>query len=179
MSIDYDNINLRQQLFAFRNGLVAEKLRKSGDPHDIILGCLLPDIALIAKDFQPNSELAQALWNDKRHRECRLISTMLYPPELMDETTAMQWCHDVENQEVADILCLKLLRHVSSARQLWRKLVQEDNELIQYTGYRLLLNLLHNHKENPTQEIYNEITCRIERASAILKPVLLQILEEV
>ena len=53
MGIDNDNKNLRQRLFAFRNGPVAEQLRKSGDPHDIIFGCLLPDMAQIAKDFYP------------------------------------------------------------------------------------------------------------------------------
>ena len=39
---------IRKEFFAFRNGIVADKLRKAGDPHSMIMGCLLVDISGIA-----------------------------------------------------------------------------------------------------------------------------------
>ena len=35
---------IRKEFFAFRNGIIANKLRDAGDPHAIIMGCLLVDI---------------------------------------------------------------------------------------------------------------------------------------
>ena len=39
---------IRKEFFAFRNGIIADKLRKAGDPHTMIMGCLLVDISSIA-----------------------------------------------------------------------------------------------------------------------------------
>ena len=54
---------IRKEFFAFRNGIVADKLRKAGDPHGMIMGCLLVDIAAIAgrvqeaiKDIDPRKD---------------------------------------------------------------------------------------------------------------------------
>ena len=39
---------IRKEFFAFRNGIIADKLRKAGDPHGMIMGCLLVDVQGIA-----------------------------------------------------------------------------------------------------------------------------------
>ena len=169
-------IKIRQELFAFRNGVVAEQIRRTGDPHTIILGCLLPDIMQIAKQFTPSADLASALWMAKKHRECRMIATMLYPAENFDIDTAIAWAHDVETTEIADILCLKLLRHATCATSLWKSLLLSDSELVQYTGLRLLVNLMNSGKITPSIELKSQL--HEISATGIMKPVMAQISEE-
>ena len=66
---------IRKEFFAFRNGIVADKLRKAGDPHGMIMGCLLVDVQGIAARFREsidNAEqlaaIASELWNDTNSR---------------------------------------------------------------------------------------------------------------
>ena len=140
---------IRKEFFAFRNGIIADKLRKAGDPHHMIMGCLLVDIIGIVSrarecigDMAQMEAIASELWSDTNSRECRLAAPMLYPAESMTPDLAPQWCGSVETTEVADNLCHKLLRHLDFADALFRQLITQDQPLIKYTGYRLLLNLI-------------------------------------
>lgn len=141
MEIVKELSDIKKSFFGFRNGIVSSSLRNAGDPHRYIMGCLLPDIAQIARNYTPSVQLAECLWNEKQHRECRLAATMLYPIAELDFDTARNWCCDVETHEVADVLCMKLLRHYNRAQELAWMLLGEDNLMHQYTGLRLLTNL--------------------------------------
>ena len=176
---------MRKEFFAFRNGIVADKLRKAGDPHSVIMGCLLVDIQGIAKRFRENIDdmeqlvaIANELWSDTNSRECRLAAPMLYPAELMTLEDALQWCETVETIEVADNLCHKLLRHISDADSLFRQLIVEEHPLVKYTGYRLLLNLLLMGKVQPTISLRAVVKTEANQAQAPLKSLLKDILEE-
>jgi len=136
---------LRKQFFAYRNGIVAQKLRQAGDPHTSIMGCLLADISSVVSHI-PNqcdrAQLAQELWQHTESRECRLAAPMIMPHASMPISMAQLWCQSVETTEVADVLCHRLLRHLPYACYLCKELVHDEHTLVQYTGYRLMLNLL-------------------------------------
>lgn len=176
---------IRKEFFAFRNGIIADKLRKAGDPHSIIMGCLLVDVQGIASRLREsiNSDdqlatIATELWNDTNSRECRLAAPMLYPTELMTLELALQWCHTVETVEVADTLCHKLLRHLDGSDALFRHLIVDEKPLIKYTGYRLLLNLLLLGKVQPTPQLKAAIQAQASTAQPPLNSLLKNILEE-
>ena len=161
---------IRKEFFAFRNGIVADKLRKAGDPHTMIMGCLLVDVQAIVQrqreaidDAQTLKALALELWNDTNSRECRLAAPMLYPAELMTLEQALQWCLSVETIEVADNLCHKLLRHIAEADALFRQLIADERPLVKYTGYRLLLNLLLLGKVQPSVSLRTIVENENER----------------
>ena len=69
--------NIRHQFFAFRNGIVADALRKQFD-YRMIFGLQIPQIAEIARQYTPSSELAETLWAEKGNRESRLLATYLF-----------------------------------------------------------------------------------------------------
>ena len=174
---------LRKEFFAFRNGIVADKLRKAGDPHSMIMGCLLVDIMNIAQqqheiinDNETLKTLAQELWNDTNSRECRLAAPMLYPAEEMSQEQATQWCQTVETVEIADNLCHKLLRHLPEADDLFRRLIADERPLMKYTGYRLLNNLLMLSKVEPNEQL--KAIVEAEQAQGPLAILLKDILEE-
>ena len=176
---------IRKEFFAFRNGIVADKLRKAGDPHSMIMGCLLVDVVGIAQraretvgDKGQLAAIASELWRDTNSRECRLAAPILYPAEAMNLEQALQWCRTVETVEIADNLCHKLLRHIPDADALFRQLVSDENPLIRYTGYRLLLNLLLLGKVHPTPSLRAIVEVQTATATPYLNQLLKDILEE-
>ncbi len=176
---------IRKEFFAFRNGIVAEKLRLAGDPHPVIMGCLLVDIQGIAArtreaigDAEQLAAIASELWSDTNSRECRLAAPMLYPPELMTAEKALQWCETVETVEVADNLCHKLLRHLPDADALFRLLIAHDSTLVKYTGYRLMLNLLLMGKLHLTEQLQIIVNNEARQAQGPLSSLLKDIQEE-
>ena len=170
--------DIRKDFFAYRNGIIAEQLRAAGDPHTMILGCQLADIIAITSRYEKNATLAQELWNDEKHRECRMAATMLYPAEEFKMETAIAWCHSVESVEIADVLCHRLLRHLPYALELWKQLLACDKKLVQYTAWRLLLNLLIMNRIEKTDELRSIVEKELETAQPPLRQVLESIAEE-
>ena len=176
---------IRKEFFAFRNGIVADTLRKAGDPHGMIMGCLLVDIIGIASRFRTDiydkeqlMAIASELWSDTNSRECRLAAPMLYPAEEMSLELAITWCESVETVEVADNLCHKLLRHIPEADSLFRLLIAQENPRMNYTGYRLLLNLLLLGKVQPNASLKAIVDTEAAQAEQPLKSLIKDILEE-
>ena len=176
---------IRREFFAFRNGIVADKLRKAGDPHTMIMGCLLGDIMGIAQracesigDERLMIAIADELWNDTNSRECRLAAPMLYPAAQMTVEKALQWCSSVETIEVADNLCHKLLRHIDGSDALFRQLIVDERPLVKYTGYRLLLNLVLTGKVQPSASLRAIVENEAAQAHGPLAGLLKDMLED-
>ena len=169
---------IKKEFFAYRNGIIAEQLRAAGDPHTMIMGCQLADVIAIAEHYEKSAELAQALWNDVNHRECRMAATMLYPTENFDIETAVAWCQSVESVEIADVLCHRLLRHLPYAKVLWEQLIACDKKLVRYTAWRLLLNLLIMNRIEESDELCSIVDKELETAQPPLRQVLESIAEE-
>ena len=169
---------LRKAFFAHRNGVVADTLRAAGDPHPFIMGCQLTDIVAIASNYVPDAEVAQTLWNDSDHRECRMAAIMLYPVEEFTMETALEWCRSVESAEIADVLCHHLLRKLPYASSLVERLLADEALLVRYTALRLLLNLLLMGKVQPTNALRLRLLEEQARGEALLQPLLESLLEE-
>lgn len=169
---------IRLALFARRNGVVADALRTAGDPHELIMGCPLSDIIAVARELEPSAELAEALWADTKHRECRLLAPMLYPIESCDEATALRWCHEVLTEEEADVLCHRLLRHLDCAVALMESLLKETPLLLRYTAFRLMLNLAMLHRFELNETMRELIKQEIDLTHSKSMPQLLNCLLE-
>lgn len=96
---------------AYRNGIVADVYRKAGiSCYSIIFGLNLPQLKEIAAEAGKDAELAQELWDDTHVRESRLLSTWLWPadmitPELIDRLT-----RESQTKEERDYIALNLTR---------------------------------------------------------------------
>ena len=170
--------SIRKEFFAYRNGIVAEQLRAAGDPHEVIMGCQLADVIAIAARYEKSAMLAQELWNDAKHRECRMAAPMLYPCEQMTMDTALQWAQSVESVEIADVLCHRLLRHLDYAPQLWEQLQHSNAPLVQYTAWRLLLNLVLMNRIEKTPRLLTLVEQQLLTATPPLLAVLQSLHEE-
>ena len=108
---------IKQQFFAFRNGILADALRKQG-PYEIIFGLQIPQIAEIARSLTPSMELARTLWEDSKVRESRLLATYLFPVEEIDLEKALSLSSEANTVEEADMLAFRLLKRLPFASSL-------------------------------------------------------------
>ncbi|MFG6382059.1 MAG: DNA alkylation repair protein [Muribaculum sp.] len=133
---------VKHRLYAMRNGAVADYMRRMGAPYRIIFGVNLPHLSEIASETAPSQELARQLWANSSTRESMLLAPMIFPREEMDINTAREWATSAPTAEVADILCMKLLKHMPFARVLADELIVSDDDMNRYTALRLMFNLL-------------------------------------
>ena len=148
---------VKQRLYAMRNGIVADSLRKAGCPHRMIFGVNLPQLVGVASEFEPSAALADELWADKSLRESRLTAAMLYPVEELDRKRAGEMINDIMWQEEADILCFKLLRKTDFAAQLAADLCESEFPLKRYAGLRLWFNIVGKHPSEALAAAENEL----------------------
>lgn len=134
--------NIKRKFYALRNGIVADTLRKAGDPHQIIFGLTLPQIKEVADSVGVDIALAEVLWKNKTTRESRLLAPMLYGHDAVSPEQARVMFEDVMCVEEADILCHRLLRHLPFAMGLVADYIASEISLERYTALRLLFNFV-------------------------------------
>ena len=116
---------IKHEFLAFRNGVVADTLRKAGLPFGVIYGLQLPQLRKIAEDVssdvaEPTARkaLSLKLIADTNVRESRILGFALMPPELLSKKEALQLCNSILSREEADLLPFLLLRKTDYISQL-------------------------------------------------------------
>lgn len=118
---------IKHLFFTYRNGAVADTLRRYGVPHKTIFGLDVPRLAEIARGQTPSVELADRLWADRDVRESRLLAAYLYPPQEVDMDKAMALARDVRTQEEADMLAFRLFKRLTYAGELLARLAADES----------------------------------------------------
>ncbi|MDE5919224.1 MAG: DNA alkylation repair protein [Duncaniella sp.] len=157
---------VKRRFFAMRNGIVADTLRRTMPEYKMVFGLNIPQIADIARETGISRALAEELWADRRTRESMLMAPMIFPIEELDAPTAGRMMDEVVTPEVADILCHRLLRHHPDARRLAMERVASPDDLVRYTAFSLLFNLLPDRAEEvkPFAEAEFSSACPLTRA---------------
>lgn len=160
---------VKRRFFAMRNGDLAQQMTERGAKYRINFGLNLPQISEIARDFLPGgkehtvcddgstpltadfnmADFSRRLRDNISTRESMLIAPMLFPVKQLTEEEALGWARSVPTPEVADVLCLKLLRNYHDASRLVEMLSGDSEPLPRYVALRLALNLLQSGKLSP------------------------------
>lgn len=109
---------IKQRFFCFRNGIVAEALRRGGYPQKVIFGLELPRIAEIARECGTDAALARALWEDAEVRESRLLAAYLFDPAALTEDEALALAAGVRTPEEADMLAFRIFKRMPDAHAI-------------------------------------------------------------
>lgn len=129
------------------NGVVSQSMRQKGVDYKINWGVSLPDLQKMAQQYGKCYKLAAALWQENI-RECKILATLIMPPEEMDKTLAEQWVGDINSQDLAEMACFNLFQHLQQAADLSYQWMNSDREIEQMCGY-LILSRLFMKGENP------------------------------
>lgn len=166
---------IKRRLYAMRNGIVSDALRKGGLGYKMVFGLNLPQIAEIAAEIEPDRELAETFWADKRTRESLLFAPMIYPRDEMTRSRALEMLNEAPTVEVIDVLCHRLLRHLPFAMEVAVDAVGSDAEMVRYGGFRLMFNLLYTYRGELRPYIEAELA---SGGSELTLPICRTMLEE-
>ena len=156
---------IKGKLRLFMNGVLSQSLREKGLKYRLIFGVELPRLKAIAADYEPNHDLAQALWKEDI-RECKILAAYLQPADSFDSELADFWMESVNNTELADYLCMALLRHLPYASQKAFQWMASENRMEAYTGFRLMAHLFSIHGTKMNERSSNEF---LDQAQAALQ----------
>lgn len=143
--MDYNKMQeVKREIYALRNGIVADALRKGGSPYRYIMGVNLPQLCEIAARHGYDATLASALRADTLSRESQLLAPLLTDPARLTEADGEAWLRGSSSREATDVLCLKLLRHHPAAMEMALACLADDvtDGAVRYGGIRLLWNLV-------------------------------------
>lgn len=144
MTTGYNKMQgIKREIYAMRNGIVADTLRRAGSPYRFIMGVNLPQLKEIAARHGYDAELATELRKDRACRESQMLAPMLVDPAGIDVEAAMEWISGAADREAIDILCHSLLRHSPTPFNIAQRTLAPDvaDPLTRYAGIRLLWNV--------------------------------------
>lgn len=149
----------------FMNGVLSQSLREKGLQYRLIFGIELPRIKEIAAQYEPNHELAQALWKEDI-RECKILAAYLQPVESFYPEIADIWVEQIHNSELADYVCMALFRRLPYASQKAFQWIASGERMTMYIGFRLMTHLFTTLGTEMNERSCNEF---IDQAQAVLQ----------
>jgi len=134
-------LDIKKELRASMNGILSARMREAGAPYKLVFGVELPRLQSIANEFQPSRQLAQELWNENI-RECKLLATMLMPPQDFLPEMADIWVDEIPTAEVAQVLCMHLLSKEPWCAVVAFEWIASPSPMRQLCGFLCIARLL-------------------------------------
>lgn len=123
------------------NGVASHSMREKGLDYHLNWGVSFIDLKKMAAEYDKDLHLAIALWKENI-RECKILATLLMPPEEMTSDLAELWMEQTDSQEIAEMLAFNLLQYVDEAPEWAFKWIASGETYHQITGYAILSRLL-------------------------------------
>lgn len=137
------NERLKEIKRSFRlkmDGAASRSMREKGLDYKLNWGVGLPELKAMAQEYGKDYDLAIALWKEDI-RECKILATLMMPPERLLPEVVDIWMEQTPSQEIAEWAAVNLYQHLDYAPMLAFKWISSDKELPQICGYQLLARL--------------------------------------
>ena len=145
---------IKQSFRQMMDGAVAKSMRDKGLDYKLNWGATVPRLRAMADEMGQDYDLAIALWKEDV-RECKLLATMLMPPDRMLPEVCDIWMEQVPSQEVAEQLAFNLWQHLPYAANKAFRWIASDQEYYQLCGFHVLTRLFMQGQE-PNERGINE-----------------------
>lgn len=141
-------LDIKKELRANMNGVASAAMRQTDD-YRVNWGIELPRVKMIADEFAPSRELAQALWNE-RVRECKILACMLMPTEDFSSELCDVWVEEIRTEEIAQMFCLYLMPRLPFASVKAFEWIASESTMLQNCGYLTLCHLMRKYELSPS-----------------------------
>ena len=131
---------IKQSFRLFMDGTTSRSMAQKGMGYKINWGVPFHELRKMAVPYAPNYELAIELWKENI-RECKIMATLIMPPERMLPELVDVWTEQPLQQEMAEMLAFNLLQHVDFAPALAYQWMASDRMDRQMCAYQLLARL--------------------------------------
>ena len=165
---------IKQSFRLMMDGAVAQSMRDKGLNYHLNWGATLPrlqakadEIRLMVNDsrFMVNDSslptLHSSLYNlsialyKENVRECKILASMLMPPDEVLPEVIDIWQEQIPSQEIAEQLAFNLYQHLPFAAEKAYQWIASDKEYDQLCGFHVLSRLFMNGQE-PNERGINE-----------------------
>lgn len=151
---------IKQSFRLVMNGPASQSMREKGLKYKLNWGVPVPTLKAMAKDYGKNYDLAIELFKEDI-RECKILATMIMPPERMLPEIIDVWMEQTTQNEIAEQLAFNLLQYLDYAPMLAFEWIATDKPIYKLTGYHLLSWLFMKGKE-PDERGINEFLDQVE-----------------
>ena len=131
---------IKKSFFLRMDGTASRSMREKGLDYKINWGVSIPDLRKMADEYGKDYALAIELWKENIG-ECKILATMMMPPEQMLPEIVELWMEQTSSQEIAEMAAFNLYQHLEYAPVLAFQWIAGDNEAEQICGYNLLARL--------------------------------------
>ena len=155
---------IKQSFRQMMDGSVAQSMRDKGLNYHLNWGATLPRLKAKAEEIKAMFnvsclmfnvyDLAIALWKENI-RECKILATMLMPPEKMLPEVCDIWMEQMPSQEIAEQAAFNLWQYLPYAPEKAYQWIASDQEYYQLCGFHILSRLFMNGQE-PNERGINE-----------------------
>lgn len=145
---------IKQSFRQMMDGSVAQSMRNKWVNYHLNWGATLPRLREKADSIGKNYHLAIALWKENV-RECKILATMLMPPDEMLPEVVDIWMEQTDTLEIAEQAAFNLYQYLPYAPEKAYGWLASPVELYQITGYHILSRLFYR-KMEPNERGINE-----------------------
>ena len=180
---------IKQSFRLMMDGAVAQSMRDKGLNYHLNWGATIPRLQVKADELKlksqsskfkvQSSKLAIELWKENV-RECKILATMLMPPdEILPEVVDI-WQEQIPSQEIAEQLAFNLYQHLPFAAEKAYQWIASDKEYDQLCGFHVLSRLFMNGQEpneRGINEYLDEALCALQGPFPSVRKAALQSLQ--
>lgn len=123
------------------NGMVSQSMREKGMEYKLNFGIEYPRIKEIAAGYEPDHELAQALWKENI-RECKILAGLLQPADTFYQEIADIWIEGMDYPELVEYTVMNLFQRLPYASEVVFRWMADEREMFQLCGFLLMARLL-------------------------------------
>lgn len=132
---------IKSKLRLYMNGMISQSMRDKGMDYKLNFGIEYPRIKEIAAEYEPNHDLAQALWKENI-RECKIMAGLLQPVDSFHQDIAEIWIEDIHYPELAEYTVMNLFQHLPYASEVIFPWMADEREYFQVCGFLLTARLI-------------------------------------
>lgn len=132
---------IKSKLRLYMNGMISQSMRDKGMDYKLNFGIEYPRIKEIAAEYEPNHDLAQALWKENI-RECKIMAGLLQPVDSLYQDIAEIWIEDIHYPELAEYTVMNLFQHLPYASEVIFPWMADEREYFQVCGFLLTARLI-------------------------------------
>jgi len=159
MNIDGNNLaqrvkDIKQSFRLIMDGATAQSMRQKGVEYKLNWGASVQMLRQQASEIGMDYDLAIALWKEDV-RECKILATMLMPPERMLPEVADIWMEQIQTVEIAEQSAFNVFQYLPCAAEKAFQWIALSENLPQICGYHVLSRLFAR-KQEPNERGINE-----------------------
>ena len=137
---------IKQSFRQMMDGAIAKSMRDKGLNYKLNWGATLPRLRQKADEIGYNYDLAIALWKEDV-RECKILATMIMPPEGVLPEVIDIWMEQTTEQEIAEQAAFNLYQHLPYAPEKAYQWMASDKELYQLCGFHVISRIFMSKRE--------------------------------